>query len=420
MSVPKALQYATSSFPISRNTFKLTPYSVQNANPGDALQVSMPANSVVDLSTLSLFGLVAASTPAGAVQLPPNVESLLDSVYWTVNGQQLTNSFPLYSVLANAFLDWQGGDKINMRKVLQNSAPLTAAPTQPTDVYQACWNNWLGLPSSATTKMIDTSAIGDLRLHIRFAPAGVLSTSAAATAPTYSVSNLYATIDCISVDDGGLYQSLLQKRLESGPLEVAFTDFYTFNMGTVNMSSFTGRFSVASASLDAVHCTALPAGYTNVATASLDTVAQTSGYFTRGIAGATWSPGGGGVADFQNQLVTLNNVNYPAYGPISLHESWNQTAIAMGEHNNLLGQVNPLMNSMGVYLNNFLWITTRFNSPGDASEASVRTGQDTRGNAAFGTWQVTVLGSPAYTPVVFVQTTKVWAIAAGRQSQITA
>ena len=128
MSVPKALQYATSSFPISRNTFKLTPYSVQTANPGDALQVSMPANSVVDLTTLSLFGLVAASTTAGAVQLPPNVESLLDSVYWTVNGQQLTNSFPLYSVLANAFLDWQGGDKINTIKVLQNSAPLTAAP----------------------------------------------------------------------------------------------------------------------------------------------------------------------------------------------------------------------------------------------------------------------------------------------------
>ena len=169
----------------------------------------------------------------------------------------------MYGVLANAFLDWQGGDKINMRKVLQNSAPITATPTTVAAPQEVCWNNWLGLPSSATTKMIDTSSVGDLRLHIRFAPTTVLATDAACYGTFVLVSNIYAMIDCISVDDGGLYQSLLQKRLESGPLEVAFTDFYTFNMGT-QTGAFTGRFSVASSSLDAVHATALVNGYTNV------------------------------------------------------------------------------------------------------------------------------------------------------------
>ena len=219
--------------------------------------MSLPANSIVDLTTLSLYGLVTVTAGTGGKVVPPaNVESLIDSVYWTANGTQITNSFPMYSVLANAFLDWQGGDKINMRKVLQLAAPITATPTVTAAAQEVCWNNWLGLPSTATTKMIDTSAIGDLRLHIRFAPNLVLATDANnATAPTYTVTNIYAMIDCISVDDGGLYQSLLQKRLESGPLEIAFTDFYTFNMGT-QTGAFTGRFSVASSSLDAVHCTA--------------------------------------------------------------------------------------------------------------------------------------------------------------------
>ena len=91
----------------------------------------------------------------------------------------------------------------------------------------------------------------------------------------------------------------------------------------------------------------------------------------------------------------------------------------MGEHNNLIGQTNPLMTSLTLYLQNFFWATTRFNSPGDSSEHSVRTGQDTRGNAAFGTWQLSgAIGS--YVPIVFVQTTKVWAIGQGRQSMITA
>ena len=264
--------------------------------------------------------------------------------------------------------------------------------------------------------MIDTSAIGDLRLHIRFAPSTVLTTTVTASTPTYKVTNLYATIDCISVDDGGLYQSLLAKRLESGPLEVAFSDYYTFNMGQTT-GAFTGRFSVASSSLDAIHCTALPVNVNNVLTASFNSTTTTSNYFTRGFPGATNTGAG---TDLIGTLVTLNNVNYPAFGPLTLYETFNQTAIAMGEHNNLIGQTNPAMTSLAVYLQDFFWYTTRFNSPGDASEQSVRTGQDTRGNAAFGTWQTTGLAGISYIPVVFAATTKVWAIGAGRQSQITA
>ena len=147
MSVPKALQYATSSFPISRNTFKLTPYSVQTANPGDQLQVSMPANSVIDLSTISLYGIVTTSTAVGSVGLPTNAESLIDSVYWTANGTQITNSFPMYGVLANAFLDWQGGDKINLRQVLQASTQVVPATTGA--ATQLCGTTGWGCPARA-------------------------------------------------------------------------------------------------------------------------------------------------------------------------------------------------------------------------------------------------------------------------------
>ena len=424
MSVPKALQFATSSFPISRNTFKLQPYSTASANAGDQIQISLPANSIVALDTLSVFGTINATATTFPVGLPTNVESFIDSAYWTANGQQISNSFNLYGVLANAFLDWQGGDKINMRKVQQLGAPVAAAPAAAAAfATPVVWNNWLGLPSSSTTKYIDTSLIGDLRLHIRLAPNLVLTSTAATAAPSYNVSNLYAFIDVVSVDDGGLYQSLLQKRLESGPLEVAFTDFYTFNCGGFPTGgASTNRFSVASSSLDYVHATALPYNYTNTGAVGWSATTGNSMYFQRGFPSLTYNTATP-ATDFKSSVVTLNNVQYPASGPLLLNEAWNQTAIALGEHNNLIGQTNPLMTTIPLYLNNFFWHTTRFNSPGDASEHSVRTGQDTRGNAAWGTWQVDVPGGTnafAYTAVVFVQVTKVWAIGAGRQSQITA
>ena len=211
-----------------------------------------------------------------------------------------------------------------------------------------------------------------------------------ASAATYNVSKIYAMIDCVSVDDGGMYQGLLQKRMESGPLEIAFTDYYTFNLGSCT-GSFSGRFSVATNSMDAIHCTVLPANLTNTIAnpisgsltyAGYDYNTQNSRYFSRGFVSAT-------SGDFQNSLITLNNIQYPASGPLTPPEIWNQTSIALGEHNK---------SPAGLYgtrswtrfsrcTDYFFWQTTRLNSPGEG-EQSVRTGQDTRGNAAFGVWQV--------------------------------
>ena len=414
MSIPSALTYSVNSFPISRQGYKILPYSLSTANPGDTIQISLPMNTIVDLGTLSVFGTVSTSatgTTPGAL-LPQNIESLIDSVFFTVNGVQISNTYSYYNLLTSIFLDMQGEDKRSLRKVLQNSAPVptptisTVVTNQPFE-----WHTWLGLPGTATTRMIDSSLLGDVRINIRLAPSTVLATINA-TSATYQVNGLYGVIDCVSVDDGGVYHSLIAKKLESGPLQINYKDYYSFSLGP-QPASFAGRFSVNTQSLDAIHCTLQPWSQANLAPAAVagyDSAASNSSYFTRGVQSS---------AGFTNSLVTLNNIMYPSWGATTLAETFSQTCKAFNEHTNMVGTVNPGIKDLTTFGQEYFVASTRFNSPGwNGIESATRSGVDTRGSAAFASWTLSATGSN--NPIVFCETTKTLSIGAGRQIQVTA
>ena len=84
----------------NKNNVKMTVLGTPTANDGDVIQVDLPTNSIVDLSSLAWSFQVAytgragktdATTADGAVTFPLNAESLISRLAVEVNGQTLVN-----------------------------------------------------------------------------------------------------------------------------------------------------------------------------------------------------------------------------------------------------------------------------------------------------------------------------------------
>lgn len=420
MSYPKALAFSVNSFPVTTNVFRIYPYSLQKADPGSIIQVSLPANTLVDLRTFTWH--FKAYTNSKAVPLPTHAESLIDSVYLSANGVQLTNAFSQYGVLYNALADYQLEDRRSMRAVLQNgdflpstgtAAPYTAAFTDKgpgpleADGQDMAVANWLGMTGGThvTTPIIDTSVVGDLRINIRLAANAVLP-----AAGSYFLNNIFFTVKTYSIEDGGLYSSLIQKRLENGGIQLNLLDWYNFQGGNQNTSSFAMRFSLSTQSLNALYGTLLPA---NLGEQAFNTTKRQSKQFKFGFNAST---------DFGNSVYSVNSLNFPAYGQrFSLAEVWQQTIHAMGETANVLGSAHPELKSLKNFAEHFYIDAVRFNHIGSSDEALWKSGLDSRGNNTQISWSLQGSG-PALnvTPVVFAETTRTITIGVGRQVMVVA
>ena len=96
----------------NKNSIKMNVLGAGTANAGDVVQVDLPSNSIVDLSSLA-WSLDVAYTGAagtdagqgvdGAVTYPINAESVISRLAVEVNGQTLVN-LTNYNILYNAML----------------------------------------------------------------------------------------------------------------------------------------------------------------------------------------------------------------------------------------------------------------------------------------------------------------------------
>ena len=89
----------------NKQNVKLNVLGSTNANHGDVIQVDLPTNSIVDLSSLAWsFAITyAASGALGNADLPINAESVISRLAVEVNGQTLVN-ISNYNVLFHALL----------------------------------------------------------------------------------------------------------------------------------------------------------------------------------------------------------------------------------------------------------------------------------------------------------------------------
>ena len=222
-AIPQGMLYRVKQIMgVSKQTLKIVPLSGQTtATNGQKVIVSLPPNSLVDLSTFEMNfvgatqhrGNGVATNVANYVQkayFPRNTASLIENLEIKINGQSRQN-INQYGYIYNILHDFTcGHDAVAKNRIgcnsdpslksvwrdgqvaryagypLGNTSDTTSNSFADQDTYTI--RQWLGiLGGNASTSIIDTSLYGDITIEITLAPSDVLMLSPATpTLTTYA------------------------------------------------------------------------------------------------------------------------------------------------------------------------------------------------------------------------------------------
>lgn len=438
MSYPKSMQFAVSRLSgFSKQGVKLRPMSQQSASPADVIVFELPANTIIDLRTFSIFSLgttTAGNGTAPTVVFPKHIETLCDSIQCEINGTLVDSGFLGYNQLHKLYMDYLAGiDKNSTMRSLMQQGDLTAlghtttvvapgAGVAPPTLTSAVvigrthtnmpivFNSFLGF-LAAKCPIIDTSILGQVRILFKLAPASVLLTggTVAPTVYNYSLSNIFATIDVISMNDG-MYYDMIQQRLAQAPLEIMYDKYYVFQNGLTGPAQST-RWAVSSQSVDWVIGTLFDTNSRGATSVALDTQANTSQAFKRN-----------GV-DVYESVFTFNGIQYPNYvaqvgdGTVLVNTLQNLNVIQ-----DLIGGCDPAINDFTRWRTSFFAHVHRFNHlPSGDDDNRLISGINSMGQNAQGEWRTTAIPVPSgnqYYPTVWVKTTACLDIGPNRTLQV--
>ena len=316
-AIPSGMLYRVKQIMgVSKQTLKIVPLSGQTtATNGQKVIVSLPPNSLVDLSTFEMNftgstqhrGNGAATNCANYVQkayFPRNTASLIENLEIKINGQSRQN-INQYGYIYNILHDFTcGHDAVAKNRVGCNSDPSLKSSWKDGQVIRyagfplGCISDtvsngfadqdnytirqWLGiLGGNASTSIIDTSLYGDITIEITLAPSDVLILSpvtptlttyasatnnetgiattagtAAASTPSqgtgYTLSNIGFQI--VRYDMPQSYYQAVAGVLEAGSVFKLYYPNYSTFMSTEQKlpKGGTSRFNLSTQSLDMV------------------------------------------------------------------------------------------------------------------------------------------------------------------------
>ena len=76
---PRNLSFCVSTISnYARNTYKLQSLNMNSASNGQIVTVDLPNNSIVDLSSFTMFFTGSTTTTAGSVVFSRNIETIID------------------------------------------------------------------------------------------------------------------------------------------------------------------------------------------------------------------------------------------------------------------------------------------------------------------------------------------------------
>ena len=298
MSYPKNLssriQYLNN---FSTYIVKINPSNSQtglnNVSTGGDVVIELPPNSMVDLSSLTLWADFSTILGVGNADsyrgyyLSRYANCLIRRIQIEIGGITVQDISD-YNLINQIFSDMQYSYESGSKKLLGNFDPL--AKTNPNGTWNSLYrtipigtpnvskqdqrkiamNGFLGfLAGNGEQKYLDTSICGNVRITFSFDNAsrvliksaltsydGVVATGAAAgitaaavPAPAYSLGNIYATIKKVSIDDGVFFSSIATA-LSSG---IPFTYmFHNFQQTKTNATTgdYTLRMEATSSSCD--------------------------------------------------------------------------------------------------------------------------------------------------------------------------
>ncbi|MDA0361835.1 MAG: hypothetical protein O3A45_02400 [Proteobacteria bacterium] len=328
--------YATAEVKeVSRNRFRLETVSSDSAGANRIVTFNLPENAMLDTKSLRFFMDVACSgsasngaDPADRVygKLPQNVSSLISRLEVYINGVQVQQGASEYNTIAQALRLGQSNlDKDNSTDRALNHSYITGDDAN--DDETVCVNEWRGFLGENSTRYLNTGLLGQIQIRLTFAGNHVLvpkqhgvdlgvnlsaNAKLNASLMTYAVSNMYFTVDSVSLDP--MYNEMLSKRLQAGGLELNYKEYYSFQLDGINSSSSSTRFSLSSRCIDRLYALYRDANYTETGIRSfaLPNASGVSAYTSNALRFRSYSGDTKKVSNARWNW-SVNNVKYPQY-----------------------------------------------------------------------------------------------------------
>lgn len=334
----------------STNVLKITPYRTSAVSSGDIITVDLPNSSMLELNSLTMHFLGTTSTDT---RFPRNIEGIISKIVVEINGQTLNscqNLSDLYQIMYNL---QQGADLKAKRALYQNSTGGGVLTGNDVAVPYKI-HNFLGFLGSVKPETLDTALLGSVRIHITLENGNVLIGNNGATSGSFTLDNLFFTVNAVSIDDGIYYQAKNSYLASGGIFEMPFDNWYSSLFSTGGTYQQSSRFSLSTQSLDFLLAT-FPRNRT---IQSNVTDLHNTGYFQYD---------GECVNDWQFQV---NNVAVPQFRA-GRDEAYALTLNALGLSQSVDGGIDDLITSASVWNKNFWVASTRLDCPTDPDERYV-------------------------------------------------
>lgn len=419
MALPHNLEFSASQLAgYSRNRFKLETTSSDTASSGRIVTVNLPQSSIIDLKSFRFFFDANAGTGTASNTsninglLPDGAESLISRVEVFINGVQVQQGTTEYNTIARVVN--LGGESMDQKRSLGRlgrhegiysgdggNANVFVGGSNG-EVATLCIDNWKGFLGQSATRFLPTDVLGTIQVRLTFAPDAVLSgcisgsnavdspLDSATTAPTYSISNMYFTVDTIVVGDA--YNEVIRQQMANSYLPLNYKEYYMFINSGITSKSYANRFSLSSGSIDKLYAiqrlsshnvfgkaTDLSPTTTNISGLAAVADEFVGKYFTY----ETFKAGNDGVdGDFRYQFF-VNNVAMPQY------LARNSEAMADTYYTNDKVDLNSfghLITSPTAFCRGCAVYTLQLNHPG--MSLHTMSGYNSRGINSFLTFQV--------------------------------
>jgi hypothetical protein len=386
----------------SRQKITLQTMANTTFNPNEQCCIVMP-EGLLDLQTFRVQGnLTTAGGLAHGCYSPP-IELLIDSVNVMVGSQSLTNGFTEYGNLFNIFRQYQLGDKIPLRRVLQHDlTAYTSASNHTMSNVPFSINNWLGPLNSIP--ILDTTIMQQVTVYIRLAPLAALSKHTGNDATiSYQWTNVSASVDILDVSDG-VYYNMIASKLAQSPIEIPYDNYQTV-VGNYGPATQSTRLSTTTDCLTDFIATFKSAGYTSN---THNAVTGLSDYYTRGL--------GTNAGGLLTSVFQVNGVQYPTQvANNAAGHIFSQTGDVLGVSQDTVGaSESNVFSSLATWSSNAFVHANSFTYTD--SDLGRLVGLSGRGNSIQASWITTGTGN--ILPIVYMRSKSVLRVGGNRMCEI--
>lgn len=331
---PASMRFIASKMEnFNRNRFRLQTQGSDSARPYSIVTLNLPENALLHMKSLRMFMDVATTSVGTGTdivygKLGNYGTSLITKVEVYCNGIMLQNGCAEYNTVYRLLKIGRSTQEVDssLDRCVNNSY---ISNTDAVENQTLICHDWAGVLNETSAEYLPTELLGSIQLRITFADPSVLvpkqvgvdiglpltSATAAANAAlvSYTVSNIYFTIDSVVPDV--CYNMLLREQLQSkGEMAINYKEYYTFSLDSITGTAFTNRYSLSSGSIDRIYTTIRDSCYQKVGiigTAlqnALGSAYVANRFYFRSYDSVT--SGAGGTGRYYNQI---NNIQYPQY-----------------------------------------------------------------------------------------------------------